>query len=65
MSASRPVVLVAGCPPVADAWMEDATRRAASAARVPKETDEEYLARVAPYLDNEGRARAVPLGGDS
>ncbi len=47
--------------------------------RVPKETDEEYLARVAPYLDNEGRARvqealserlsagglAVPPGGDS
>lgn len=44
-----------------------------------QETDEEYLARVAPYLDNEGRARvqealserltkggiAVPPGGDS
>lgn len=42
-------------------------------------TDEEYLARVTPYLDNEGRARvqealserltkggiAVPPGGDS
>jgi hypothetical protein len=44
-----------------------------------RETDEEYLARVTPYLDNEGRARvqealserltkggiAVPPGGDS
>lgn len=58
---------------------KDGAAAAAHGPRFPWETDEEYLARVTPYLDNEGRARvqealserlakggiAVPPGGDS